>query len=108
MMIYVLSHNSFWISVNKINTHTHTHTQNKNTGIPFETESSLRARGSAKTPDILLSCPMAVQVPKTKIVATRAMANNKINNDASLDDDDDDDDAMEWKIIGWIDSKART
>ena len=61
----------------------------------------MRARGSAKTPDILLSCPMAVRVPKIT-----TMANNK--NNASLDDDDDDDDDMEWKIIGWIDSKVRT
>ena len=46
-------------------------------GIPFMTESQLRERGSARTPDILLDCPISVQV----------------NN--------------EWKVVCWIDSKVR-
>lgn len=28
--------------------------------IPFETEAKLHARGTAKTPDILLSCPVGI------------------------------------------------
>ena len=50
----------------------------KDMGIPFETETHLRQRGVSKTPDILLTCPIGVQIPSTK----------------------------EWKVICWIDSKA--
>jgi hypothetical protein len=46
------------------------------TGIPFETEANLRARGTAKTPDALLRAPVAIHH------------------------------SGEWKIINWIDSKA--
>lgn len=46
------------------------------TGIPFETEANLRARGTARTPDALLRTPVAV------------------------------DHCGKWKIINWIDSKA--
>ena len=53
-------------------------------GIPFETETDLRGRGTSRTPDILLSCPMGVLVPKA------------------------DGTGKEWKIICWIDSKVRT
>lgn len=52
-------------------------------GIPFETETDLRGRGTARTPDILLSCPMGVLVPKV-----------------------DGSGQSEWKMICWIDSKA--
>ena len=48
--------------------------------IPFETEAELRIRGTAKTPDVLLSCPVGIRVHKG--------------------DDED------WKIICWIDSKV--
>lgn len=46
-------------------------------GIPFETESQLREKGSARTPDVLLKTPVAF----------------KINSD-------------EWKVVCWIDSKV--
>jgi hypothetical protein len=49
--------------------------------IPFETEDELRIKGTAKTPDILLSIPLGMRVRK--------------NNNAE-----------EWKMIFWIDSKA--
>ena len=52
-------------------------------GIPFETEADLRDLGTSRTPDILLSCPMGVQVPK------------------------EDGSGKEWKVISWIDSKVR-
>ena len=36
----------------------------KGMGIPFETEEQLRQRGTAKTPDVLLSCPVGIKVRK--------------------------------------------
>lgn len=51
-------------------------------GIPFETEADLRDKGTSKTPDILLSCPMGVQVQR------------------------EDGKGKEWKMISWIDSKV--
>lgn len=52
------------------------------TDIPFETENELRERGTARTPDVLLSCPVGIEVPKK-------------NGDGS-----------EWKVVCWIDSKV--
>jgi uncharacterized membrane protein YqaE (UPF0057 family) len=54
--------------------------------IPFETEEQLRERGTARTPDVLLSTPIAIKV-----------ATNGTN-----DDDDN------WRVVCWIDSKVRT
>lgn len=54
----------------------------KELGIPFETEAILRGRGTSRTPDILLSCPLGVQVQK------------------------EDGSGTSWKMITWIDSKA--
>ncbi|KAL9188894.1 hypothetical protein ACHAXT_011384 [Thalassiosira profunda] len=65
--------------------------------VPFETEEDLRARGTAKTPDILLSCPVGVKVRRREPLG-RAGARNEY----SLEDDEE----YEWKIICWIDSKA--
>eukprot|EP00934_Nitzschia_sp_Nitz4_P004059 Nitzschia sp. Nitz4//scaffold150_size53981//12331//13028//NITZ4_006672-RA/size53981-augustus-gene-0.33-mRNA-1//1//CDS//3329537056//4049//frame0 len=45
-------------------------------GIPFETESNLREKGSSKTPDIVLQIPIGVRV------------------------------GSEWRVVCWIDSKA--
>lgn len=56
-------------------------TRLKEMDIPFETENELRIKGTAKTPDILLSMPLGIRVRKK-------------NN------------TMEWKTIFWIDSKA--
>jgi len=47
-------------------------------GIPFETESTLRDKGSSKTPDVLLKCPIGVLV------------------------------GDEWRVVQWIDSKVST
>jgi len=52
-------------------------------GIPFENEFNLRMKGTAKTPDVFLSIPLAVRI------------NDK--NDAKEET---------WKVICWIDSKA--
>jgi CDAN1-interacting nuclease 1 len=49
--------------------------------VPFETEAQLRSRGTSKTPDVLLTCPLGVPV-KLK------------------------DGSVEWKVVCWIDSKA--
>jgi len=48
----------------------------KNLGIPFESEAQLREKGSARTPDVLLSSPIGVQI------------------------------GSEWQVVCWIDSKA--
>lgn len=50
--------------------------------IPFETENELRHRGTSRTPDILLSYPLSMEVP------------NKTG------------DGTEWKVVYWIDSKV--
>mmetsp|Transcript_3568 Transcript_3568/g.5236 ORF Transcript_3568/g.5236 Transcript_3568/m.5236 type:complete len:126 (-) Transcript_3568:484-861(-) len=52
------------------------------TDVPFETETDLRERGTSRTPDILLTCPVGIQVPKR---------NGQ---------------GLEWKVVCWIDSKA--
>jgi hypothetical protein len=52
--------------------------------VPFESEQALRERGTSRTPDVLLSCPMGVRVTKK----------------------DADDDG--WRVICWIDSKVST
>ena len=103
-----------------------------NSDIPFETEADLRARGTAKTPDILLSCPVGVRVRKrNEFLSPSSMKSlpmatmNEIVIDATNpatpqpmskttaaaaehdNDDDNDDDLYEWKIICWIDSKVR-
>jgi hypothetical protein len=54
------------------------------TGIPFETEAQLRNRGTSRTPDILLSAPLGIEVPSKNGSKT------------------------EWKVICWIDSKVCT
>ncbi|OEU20551.1 hypothetical protein FRACYDRAFT_167013 [Fragilariopsis cylindrus CCMP1102] len=48
----------------------------KNLGIPFESEAQLRQKGSARTPDVVLSSPIGVQI------------------------------GSEWQVVCWIDSKA--
>lgn len=51
--------------------------------IPFETEAELRNKGTSRTPDILLSIPLGVEVTKRDGSGTK-----------------------EWKVVCWIDSKA--
>jgi hypothetical protein len=64
--------------------------------MPFETEEILRARGTAKTPDILLSCPVGVKVKKRNIEDNVKMHEAVAENDHE----------HEWKMICWIDSKV--
>mmetsp|Transcript_9362 Transcript_9362/g.13287 ORF Transcript_9362/g.13287 Transcript_9362/m.13287 type:complete len:301 (-) Transcript_9362:188-1090(-) len=66
--------------------------------IPFETEEQLRTRGTARTPDILLSCPVGIQIPKR--------LNMKNPNQNSIGNNLKDDENFDWKMICWIDSKA--
>ena len=70
---------------------------NSSLGIPFETEANLRARGTSRTPDVLLSTPVAIPVRTT---ATQQPYNSKSNNS------DSNEVSFKWKIINWIDSKA--
>ena len=89
--------------------------------IPFETEEELRIRGTAKTPDILLSCPVGIRVRNKDYEGIRRSLYKEEENDTNrtdttqaqsdindLDDEEGDDDECEWKIICWIDSKVST
>lgn len=72
----------------------------KNMGIPFETEEQLRKRGTAKTPDVLLSCPIGLKVRKKKPPHPIQQSPSRIPGNFEKEDE------YEWKIICWIDSKA--
>jgi hypothetical protein len=50
--------------------------------IPFESEEQLRKRGTSRTPDVLLSCPVGVWRPKRHGAG------------------------QEWAVVCWIDSKV--
>lgn len=52
------------------------------TALSYENEEQLRNRGTSRTPDVLLSSPLGIQVMKK------------------------DGSGMEWKMITWIDSKV--
>ena len=102
----------------------------KSMAIPFETEAELRIRGTAKTPDVLLSCPVGIRVRRKNVnneeteiakndqqeIQLQGEENNgttpishlqKRGSINLLNDDDDESDEYEWKIICWIDSKVR-
>lgn len=69
--------------------------------IPFETENDLRIKGTARTPDVLLSCPVGMKVPK------RSSTSRKLSlGDNSSDIEEDIDEEYEWKVVCWIDSKV--
>ncbi len=72
----------------------------KNMGIPFETEEQLRKRGTAKTPDVLLSCPVGLKVRKKKPPHPIQQSPSHIPGNFEKEDE------YEWKVICWIDSKA--
>eukprot|EP00581_Thalassiosira_minuscula_P014465 CAMPEP_0183732868 /NCGR_PEP_ID=MMETSP0737-20130205/39567_1 /TAXON_ID=385413 /ORGANISM="Thalassiosira miniscula, Strain CCMP1093" /LENGTH=381 /DNA_ID=CAMNT_0025965993 /DNA_START=147 /DNA_END=1292 /DNA_ORIENTATION=- len=81
--------------------------------IPFETEAELRVRGTARTPDILLSCPVGIKVRKRRIQhhggggsSSNPLYMHGVHSAEENDDDDEDDGQYEWKVICWIDSKA--
>jgi len=65
-------------------------------GLPFETEDELRKRGTSKTPDVLLKCPVGLRIP------TAARYPLSSQNERQSEESDDD----EWKVVCWIDSKA--
>jgi len=73
----------------------------KNMGIPFETEEQLRKRGTAKTPDVLLSCPVGLKVRKKKSPHTIQQSPSRVQ-PGNFEREDE----YEWKIVCWIDSKA--
>jgi hypothetical protein len=74
----IISRLSYWVAA----TLTIPHRCNEPTGIPFETEAQLRDRGTSRTPDVLLSAPVGIEVPRK------------------------DGDGTEWKVVCWIDSKV--
>lgn len=77
----------------------------KSMGIPFETEEQLRKRGTAKTPDVLLSCPVGLKVRKKKQLVEQPIIQQQ-SPPRSASGTFEKEDEYEWKIICWIDSKA--
>ncbi|KAL7543008.1 hypothetical protein ACHAWF_007299 [Thalassiosira exigua] len=79
-------------------------------GIPFETEADLRIRGTARTPDVLLSCPVGVKVRRRGLPAPSCPKESEVCN-ATMPEQIklifEDDDEYEWKVVCWIDSKVR-
>lgn len=87
-------------------------------GVPFWTESDLRARGLFKTPDAWLQAPAAVRVRRgwkrsggggrrallaNDNNANRNAAPSSSTNDLSSSDAEED---CDWRVVHWIDSKA--
>jgi CDAN1-interacting nuclease 1 len=62
--------------------------------LPFETEKQLQERGASRTPDILLTCPLAIKLP------TRSSNNDNDDDGSNFENAD------KCKVICWIDSKA--
>ena len=102
--------------------------QSKREGIPFETEEELRERGTAKTPDILLSCPVGIKVRRKginqmddvrKSLYSENLEGGEVEEGAQFEqgaignrnadnwDEFQDDEEFEWKVVCWIDSKVR-
>mmetsp|Transcript_32486 Transcript_32486/g.71310 ORF Transcript_32486/g.71310 Transcript_32486/m.71310 type:complete len:388 (+) Transcript_32486:41-1204(+) len=69
--------------------------------IPFETENDLRIKGTSRTPDVLLSCPVGMKVPKRSSTRRKLSLGNN-----SCDIEEDIEEEYEWKVVCWIDSKA--
>jgi hypothetical protein len=77
------------------------------TDIPFETENDLRIKGTARTPDVLLSTPVGMKVPKRSSTSRKLLLDE---NDAQFtkgNDGEADEEEHEWKVVCWIDSKVR-
>jgi hypothetical protein len=73
--------------------------------IPFETEMELRVRGTSRTPDILFSCPVAIQVPK-RILSPANQKSVQGIKDKHMGTTDTSEEDFVWKMICWIDSKV--
>lgn len=80
--------------------------------IPFETEAELRVRGTARTPDILLSAPVGLKVRRkesqirsnsSQLECEESLESQQKHCAHNLNEVDEE---FEWKIICWIDSKA--
>jgi hypothetical protein len=104
--------------------------QSRPLDIPFETEAELRVRGTARTPDVLLSIPLGIRVrrrmpdvsSRRNLFFTTDNEGGEVNDDefakeiktspapkrrGAVDDYLKDDDEYVWKSICWIDSKVR-
>jgi Protein of unknown function TPD sequence-motif len=75
-------------------------TPTKTIGIPFETEDQLRERGTSKTPDILLSTPVAVQIHRTNEENEKSKSSRIDENKEKVEEEET------WRIVCWIDSKV--
>jgi len=74
-------------------------------GIPFETEDQLRIRGTARTPDILFPCPVAIQIPQMTDMKSIPNPEDKYH-ELHLNTERNDQGYI-WKMVCWIDSKKR-
>lgn len=75
--------------------------------IPFETENDLRIKGTARTPDVLLSTPVGMKVPKRSSTSRKLLLDGNEEHFAKGNvGEDDDEEEYEWKVVCWIDSKA--
>lgn len=78
------------------------------TDIPFETENDLRIKGTARTPDVLLSTPVGMKVPKRSSTSRKLLLDGNEEHFAKGNvGEDDDEEEYEWKVVCWIDSKVR-
>ena len=78
------------------------------TDIPFETENDLRIKGTARTPDVLLSTPVGMKVPKRSSTSRKLLLDGNEDHFAKGDvGEGDDEEEYEWKVVCCIDSKVR-
>ena len=77
--------------------------------IPFETENDLRIKGTARTPDVLLSTPVGMKVPKRSSTSRKLLLDESDGQLAKGKDtsNEDGEEEYEWKVVCWIDSKVR-
>ena len=77
--------------------------------IPFETENDLRIKGTARTPDVLLSTPVGMKVPKRSSTSRKLLLDESDGHLAQRKDtsSEDGEEEYEWKVVCWIDSKVR-
>jgi len=73
-------------------------------GIPFETEDQLRIRGTARTPDILFPCPVAINIPQMS--GKKSISKSEGHHLGLQQQTQGDDQESVWKMVCWIDSKA--
>ena len=67
----------------------------------------MRIKGTARTPDVLLSTPVGMKVPKRSSTSRKLLLDGNEEHFAKGNVGEDDDEEYEWKVVCWIDSKVR-